>query len=233
MKYLKIALALLVLHACTAKEKSKSSSLKELICKKSEQILEDHNDQVWNLNEIDTSDIRIYKGHFTSPKDSALFISIGGLAGGSAGNATRLNIVAHFKDDSLTIDYYEQGALPDTVLDLDNDLVQEFYFIIGGSWMGRCNQGYVIKNFFNKQENILFRKQDESILDCGGDIDETNKPGDTLSTVRTLRFLDVDHDKKIEVIMTTDYKIHNGGKGYDEVANLAKAITTTDTIRIR
>jgi hypothetical protein len=231
MRYFKALIGLFVLISCNSQHDTNKINLTEQIYRQSQQILNKHNNQIWNLLSIDTTDIKIYKGCFISPKDSVLFISISGEAGGSSGNANRLNLLGHIKD-SLVVDYYEQGALPDTILDFDNDGIDDFYFNIGSVWMGSCNDNYLIKNFSSKKETVLFQQHDESVLDCGWIIEESSKLGDTLSTSRSFKFQDFNNDKKYEIIRTTEYKIHNGGKIEQDIIDSLKSIVTIDTIRI-
>lgn len=229
MRHLSKLLIIFILISCKSKHDDVQTNLRRLIFDKSQQILIKHNQQIWNLNSIDSTDIKIYKDCFTQANDTSFFISIKGDAGMSAGNANRLNIIAHY-NDSLIIDYYEQGAIPDTILDFNNDGIADLFFKVGNVWMGSCNDSYVIKSFVNGKENDLFYRHDESLLDCGGMFEESSKLGDTLLTTRNFKFVQLDNQNQI--IMTTEYKIHNGGKTEQEILDSIRLINEIDTIKI-
>ncbi len=125
--------------------------INKLIYSRAQSILnEGPTDQVWGLHSIDTNDVKIYKGCFITPNDSSLFISILGESNGSSGNASRLNIIAHLKD-SLIIDYYEQGVLPDKICDYNSDGVDDLFFNVNSVWMGYCNDHHSLESFANKK----------------------------------------------------------------------------------
>jgi hypothetical protein len=232
MRYLSILILLFSQISCETSQENYQISIKRLICKKSQTLLQDeHIKQIWNLHSIDTTDIKIFKGCFLKAKENVFFISIGGNAGASSGSANRLNLIAHY-NDSLIVDYGEQGALPDTILDFNNDGIDDFYFEFGSAWMGSCNNNYIIKSYANKFEHILFQRYDESVIDCGGFLEELYKYKDTLSTTRKFKFIDLDNDKKIEIIMFKDYEIYNGGKSEQEILASIKTSRTIDTIKI-
>lgn len=232
MKNICILTLIITLFSCSLKEDKPQYNLNNQIINAAQRILLKHNKQIWNLNSIDTTDIKIYKACFLTPNDSILFISISGDAGMSAGNANRLNIIAHL-NDSLIIDYYEQGALPDTIMDINNDGIDDVFFNIGNVWMGTCSDNYIIKSFANKKENILFEQHDVSLLDCGGNIEESSKLGDTLSASRKFQFKKLYDDKILSIIMTSEYKIHRGGKTEKEILDSIGTINSVDTIRIK
>jgi len=231
MKLSKLFIILAVLASCKPGKKHVQPNINEQIYKTSHSILNDHDERIWNLSSIDTSDIEIYKGCFLEANDSALFISIGGEAGGSAGDANRLNLIAHIKD-SVIVDYYQQGPLPDTILDVNHDGVKDFYFHVSTFWMGTCGNIYSIKSFAHNKESMFFQQVDESILDCGGIVEETSSLGDTLSTVRNLDFRDFDNDKAYVIILSTEYKVHNGGSTEAGIIDSLLAVSNVDTLKL-
>lgn len=235
MKHLTALIGLFLLISCSSQPDTKKLTLKEQIFRKSQRILNNHDDQkIWNIISIDTSDIKIYKGCFISPNDSVLFISINGEVEEASGFGmiNRLNLVGHI-NDSLIVDYYQQGALPKIIQDFDNDGIDDFYFEMSSSNMGICIDYYLVVNFSNRDETFLFKRIDESVLECGALKEESNNIGDTLSTSRSLKFIDFDNDKNHEIIMTNEYKIYNGGKSEENILDSLKIIQTVDTIRIK
>ena len=226
-------IGLFLLFSCNSQHDIKKFNLKEQVYRQSQRILNDHDEKVWNLKSIDTADIKVYKGRYTSANDTALFISISGEVEEASGNGlvNRLNLLGHVHD-SLIVDYYEQGVLPDTIIDLDNDGVEDFYFKFSVLSMGTCVDNYLIKTFLNKKETVLFKRHDESVLDCGGFREESVKFGDTLSTSRSIMFHDNDKAMKPEIIITSEFKICNGGKNEKDIIDSLKTIESIDTIRI-
>jgi len=232
MKLFRLLIIISILISCSSKRACLPTDIKQLILIKSQEILARQNKQIWNLHGIDTNDIKIYKGCFTKLNDSYLFISVKCDAGLSSGSSNRLNLLAHYKD-SFMVDYFEQGALPDTILDFNNDGLDDLYFNSGSTWIGSCFDNYNIISFPNGKLKVLFNRSDESVLDCGGDYAETMKKlGDTLLISRSLKFIRL-NDKRYEIVMNTEFKIHNGGKTEQEIKDSIKIVNDIDTIILK
>ena len=78
----------------------------------------------------------------------------------------------------------------------------------------------------------MFERNDRSVLNCAGGLEESSKLGDTLATTRSFKFNDGDNNKKNEIVMSTFYKVNTGGKSVQEISSSIKTINKTDTIKV-
>lgn len=190
------------------------------------------NDEIWNLNEIDTTDFFTTEDYFTNSTTKSRLVLTGGVAGMSSGSADNLLLLFDCSDTSRLIWSGQTGDFTqDDIIDLNNDGVKEIIGISEGMWMGECNESYYVFNFKGGKQNFLFNANSWSVIDCGYEnLHELYTVGDTLD--KTLQcMLEKQNATNYAVQQITTVKLHNGGANNEDV--LSKVIIASDTTIIQ
>lgn len=186
------------------------------------------NDQIWNLSEIDTTDLFYSEDYYTSPSVKSRLVVINGSAGLSAGSAHRLLLLFSCPDSFKLLWAAQVGDInPKWIFDLNGDGIKEIVETTAATWMGECTQAYMIYNFKDARKNVLFNAVSNSVLQCGREnLGQLYKRGDTLEThfdcllVRTI-------DKNYGVRQIRTFKMHNGGDSDEEILKNLKVNADT------
>jgi hypothetical protein len=191
------------------------------------------NNQIWNLSEVDTSELLTTEDFFTNDRTKSRLVLIGGSAGLSSGTADNLLIIFECTDTSTVIWSGQVGDISLTdIKDLDNDGIKEIVCNESMTWMGECNDSYKIFNFKGGHHNIIYSTHSNSIIDCGKEeIGDFYKKGDTLETKYNCLLLE-NMDKTYNIRQIKTIKIHNGGKSDKDILKYLKVVIDTSVISI-
>lgn len=192
------------------------------------------NEQIWNISEIDTTDLFTTEDYFTNPKTKSRLVLIGGNAGMSSGTADNLLILFSCSD---TLEILWSGQVGDfnqtDILDLNGDGIKEIVCNSSMIWMGECGDNYNIFNFKGGLQNFVFTSHSTSVLDCGRDnIGELYKPGDTLEINHGCSLIKL-NDREFGVRQIRTTKIHNGGQTDEEIKKNLRVVVDTTTIKLK
>lgn len=198
-------------------------------------LIQNHdNDNIWNLNEIDTTDFFTIEDFFTNSTTKSRLVLTGGVAGMSSGSADNLLLLFDCSDTSRVIWSGQMGDFTqDDIIDINNDGIKEIIGNSGMMWMGECNESYYIFNFKGGTKNYLFTANSRSVIDCGGDnVHDAYEIGDTLESIRNCS-LQKQNDGRYSVVQLLTFKIHNGGKNDAEILNGLRVVSDTTLIELK
>jgi hypothetical protein len=190
--------------------------------------------RIWNLSEIDTTDVFTTEDYFINATTKNRLVVIGGEAGLSAGSADHL-LLMFSCTDSLRVVWYEQTGkvTPADITDVNGDGIKEIVSNTGYVWMGECGDHYSIFNFKDGNKNILFSAQSISLLGCGhDDLAEPFKQGDTVENSFNCK-LQKQSDKTSAIRQIQTVKIYQGGKTDEEITKRLKIIIDTTEIPLK
>jgi hypothetical protein len=190
------------------------------------------NDEVWNLSEIDTTNLFSTDDYFTNNKTKNRLVLVDGSAGMSAGTADNLLILFDCTDSLKIVWVGQVGDFQESdIRDLTNDGVKEIICTSEAVWMGECSKSYSIFNFKNGKQIFIYSNYSSSVLGCGYNNLDEYKPGDTLETEFDCSVLSRGNSEyAIQQIRTI--KIHNGGDSTEAVINDAQLQKDTMLIKL-
>jgi hypothetical protein len=205
---------------------------KAFIYSLSESIIGDKsNSNIWNLSDVDTSNIMVIKDYFISRESKNKLILVSGSAGLSAGSASNLLILFACSDTPAVIwAGQESGFLQNDIRDLTGDGIKEIVCTTTAQWMGECDNIFEIFNFRNGNKNSVYKAHSISIIDCGGEESYEHSKGDTLEDLYNCSIIELKGQQfAIQQIHTV--RIFNGGTKEHEI--LARSLISSDTATIR
>lgn len=172
------------------------------------------NKNIWNLSEVDSTDIFMAEDYFTNAKTKSIVALVNGSAGLSAGSADNLIMLLECKGNRYKVAWAGQGGEFDAtdIRDLNNDGMKEIICESGMVWMGGCYDYYTITSFKGGRENTLFTSESVSLIDCGLE-DYGNRffaVGDTLENTSTYKIIPQGKKYAVEQTRTLKLKTREG-----------------------
>lgn len=187
-------------------------------------------DDIWNLSEIDTTDIFRKEDYFTNPNTKNRLVLVKGSAGMSAGTANHLLILFAYTDSLRIVWAGQVGAFnAEDIKDLNNDGIKEIICTSEAVWMGECSKSYSIFNLKDGKQNFLYSAYSSSMIGCGYDNLDEFKPGDTLET--EIRSTLLQQNDAYMIQRVSSIKVHNGGDSTEAVIH--NVLVHMDTAMIK
>ena len=186
--------------------------------------------EYFSLRDFDTADVFITEDYFTDNKTKTTLVLMGVEGNPSDGTGQNLLILFSCGNTYRIINAAQSGTFtPLDIRDLNGDGVKEIVVQSSQAYEGTCSDLYEVISFKDEKKQTLFSRQSTSDVNCGIDLSERYKTGDTVEHKFDCSLINnktgTYNIRQIETI-----KINNGGTNDSEV--VGNLIIKTDTTQI-